>query len=226
MFIGHFGVAFGSKKIAPRVSLGTMILAAQLLDLVWPLLLLLGIEHVRIDPGNTAYTPLEFYDYPITHSLFMVLIWSLLFGGVYFGLKRRLKGAIVVGCGVLSHWVLDFLTHRPDLPIVPWAQSFAGLGLWNSIPATIIVEWAIFVGGVGLYAMTTRPLDRTGRYAFWGLVAFLVVTAIASMTGPPPPSVDAIAYTSLLLWLLVPWGYWIDRHREPVIPLPHAVLET
>jgi hypothetical protein len=214
MFIGHFGVAFGSKKIVPKVSLGTLIFAAQLLDLVWPILLLLGIEHVRIDPGNTAYTPLEFYDYPITHSLLLVLVWSLLFGGIYYGFKRWTKGAIVAGCAVLSHWVLDFLTHRPDLPLLPWEESYAGLGLWNSIPATVIVEWAIFAAGVILYATTTRPLDRTGRYAFWGLVTFLVLTALASVMSPPPPDVNAIAYTSLLLWLLVPWGYWIDRHRQ------------
>ena len=227
MFIGHFGVAFGSKKIVPRVSLGTLILAAQLLDLVWPVLLLLGIEHVRIDPGNTAYTPLEFYDYPVTHSLLLVLLWSLLFGGIYYGIKRQPRGAILVGCAVFSHWVLDFFTHRPDLPVFPWGQTYAGLGLWNSVPATIIVEWTIFIAGIILYATTTRPLDRTGRYAFWGLVAFLVLSAIASMTSPPPPDVNAIAYTSLLLWLLVPWGYWIDRHRQAVLapkgnPLPNT----
>jgi len=216
MFIGHFGVAFGSKKLVPAVSLGTLILAAQLLDLVWPILLLLGVEHVRIDPGNTAYTPLEFYDYPITHSLLLVLIWSLLFAGIYYGIKRYPRGAFVAGCAVLSHWVLDFLVHRPDLPIFPWGRTYAGLGLWNSIPATVIVEWTIFITGVVLYAVATRPLDRTGRYALWALVAFLVVTALASMLSPPPPDVNAIAYTALLLWLLVPCGYWIDRHRKPI----------
>ena len=214
MFIGHFGVAFGSKKIVPKVSLGTLILAAQLLDLVWPILLLLGVEHVRIDPGNTAFTPLEFYDYPITHSLLLVILWSLLFGGVYYGIKRQVKGAIVAGCAVLSHWVLDFLTHRPDLPLFPWGGPYAGLGLWNSVPGTIVVEWAIFIAGVVLYATSTRPLDRTGRYAFWGLVAFLIVSAVAANFGPPPPDVKAIAVTALFLWLLVPWGYWIDRHRQ------------
>ncbi len=217
MFIGHFGVAFGSKGIAPVVSLGTLILAAQLLDLVWPILLLLGIEHVRIDPGNTAYTPLEFYDYPVSHSLLMVLIWSLLFGGVYYGIRHRWTGAVVTGCVVLSHWILDFITHRPDLPVFPWGQSYAGLGLWNSVPGTILVEWAIFLAGIILYATSTRPRDRTGRYAFWGLIAFLVLSAIASM-GSVPPDVNALAVTALFLWLLVPWGYWVDRHRLPAAP--------
>jgi hypothetical protein len=217
MFIGHFGVAFGSKKIVPTVSLGTLILAAQLLDLVWPVLVLLGIEHVRIDPGNTAFTPLEFYDYPISHSLLLVLLWSLLFAGVYYGIRRRWKGAIVAGCAVLSHWVLDFITHRPDLPLFPWGQSYAGLGLWNSVPATIVVEWALFITGVVLYATSTSARDRTGRYAFWGLVAFLVLSSIAAIS-TIPPDVRTMAFTSLLLWLLVPWGYWIDRHRQPTAP--------
>ncbi|RPH36260.1 hypothetical protein EHM92_04810 [bacterium] len=225
MFIGHFGVAFGSKRIVPTVSLGTLILAAQLLDLVWPILLLLGVEHVRIDPGNTAFTPLEFYDYPITHSLLLVLVWSLLFAGVYYGIRRGWKGAIVAGCAVLSHWVLDFITHRPDLPLFPWGQSYAGLGLWNSIPATIIVEWAIFIAGVALYATATSPLDRIGRYAFWGLVAFLVLSAIAAM-GSVPPDAKVVAVTSLLLWLLVPWGYWIDRHRRPVSRLQENLTKA
>ena len=122
----------------------------------------------------------------------------------------------MAGCAVLSHWVLDFVTHRPDLPLFPWGQSYAGLGLWNSVPATIIVEWAIFIAGIVLYATTTRPVDKTGRYAFWGLVAFLVVSDIAAI-GSVPPDVQSMAITSLLLWLLVPWGYWIDRHRQ-VIP--------
>lgn len=224
MFIGHFGVAMGAKRVAPMVSLGTLILAAQLIDLVWPILLLLGVEHVRIDPGNTAFTPLDFYDYPVTHSLVMVLVWSALFGAVYFGLRRRRTGALVVACAVLSHWVLDFLTHRPDLPLAPGAGTYAGLGLWNSVAATVIVEWAIFTAGVVLYAVTTRAKDRTGLYAFWGLVAFLAISSLASMISVPP-NAEAVAYGSLLVWLFVPWGYWVDRHRAPAPAVRKEMIE-
>src|SRR3989339_132004 len=117
MFIGHYAVALAAKKGAPKVSLGTLFIAAQLVDLLWPLFLLLGLEHVRIDPGNTAFTPLDFYDYPITHSLVGAVGWSMLLGGVYYGFRRERKSAVVIGLVVFSHWILDLITHRPDLPL-------------------------------------------------------------------------------------------------------------
>lgn len=119
MFIGHFGVAFAAKKVAPVTSLGALILAAQFLDFLWPIFLLLGVEHVEIVPGITKVSPLSFTDYPISHSLLMALVWSTLFGGVYFALRRYSRGAWAVAMAVLSHWILDFIVHRPDLPLRP-----------------------------------------------------------------------------------------------------------
>ncbi len=212
MFIGHFGASFAGRTVAPKPSLGTWILAVQWLDLIWPLLLLAGLEHVRIDPGNTAVTPLDFFDYPISHSLLAVVGWSVLFGGVYFTRRRDLFSSAMLGLGVLSHWVLDAIAHRPDLPLWP-GGPLVGLDLWASVPATAVVETLIFGGGVWLYARATRARDRTGRWAFWGLVGFLYVVYLANLVGPPPPSVPALAYTALAVWLFVPWGYWIERHR-------------
>jgi hypothetical protein len=214
MFIGHFAVGFAAKKAAPKVSLGTLILSAQLLDLLWPIFLLLGIEHVRINVGDTVFTPLDLYDYPISHSLVTVLGWSLLVALIYFGVKKYRQGAIILGVAVFSHWFLDFITHRPDLPIAPGSSTFLGLGLWNSFAGTVIVEGLLFLIAVILYARSTEATDKTGTYAFWGLVVFLGLIWISNMVGPPPPSSDAIAYVSLLMWLFVPWGYWIDRHRK------------
>jgi membrane-bound metal-dependent hydrolase YbcI (DUF457 family) len=134
MFIGHFGVALAGKRAAPKTSLGTLILAAQFLDLLWPVFLLLGIEHVEIAPGITRVSAMNFTDYPISHSLLMALVWSALVGGVYYGLRRDRRAAWVVAALVLSHWVLDFIVHRPDLPLWPGGQARAGLGLWNSWP--------------------------------------------------------------------------------------------
>jgi membrane-bound metal-dependent hydrolase YbcI (DUF457 family) len=196
--------------------LGTLFLSIQLLDLIWPILILLGVEHVRINPGNTAFTPLDFFDYPISHSLVTSLGWSVLLGLIYFLVKKYPKGALVVGAGVFSHWVLDFITHRPDLPLSPGSSEYFGLGLWNSYVWTVIVEGSLFVVGVIIYARFTFAKDKTGTYAFWSLVAFLGLVWIINMVGPPPPNVEAIGYSALLLWLLVPWGYWIDRHRIPV----------
>jgi hypothetical protein len=215
VFIGHYAVALAAKKPAPRVSLGTLVLAAQFLDLLWPLFLLLGIEHVRIDPGNTRMTPLDFYDYPFSHSALAALVWSLLIAGVYLAIRRRSRDALILGAVCFSHWVLDLLTHRPDLPLYPGGETRLGLGLWNSIPGSLAVEVSIFVIGIWLYARATRPVDRTGTYSFWGFVALLGAIHLANVLGPPPPSVTAIAYAGNALWLFVVWGYWIDRHRRP-----------
>ncbi len=213
MFIGHFAVGLAAKRITPRTSLGTLFAAAQLLDLVWPVLVLLGVEKVRVDPGNTAFTPLDFVSYPWTHSLLMALVWAVGFALVYRARTNSSRGAWVVGGLVLSHWLLDFVSHRPDLPLAPGATR-VGLGLWNSVPATVLVEGTLFAIGVYLYASGTRARDRTGSIVFWALVVFLAGIYIANM-GPPPPSARAIGVAGLLMWLFIPWAVWIDRHREP-----------
>ncbi len=213
MFLGHFGVGFGAKAAAPKTSLGTLFLAAQFTDLLWPSLLLVGLEKVEIVPGITSVTPLDFTNYPITHSLIAVLMWAALFAGAYYALRKYPKGAWICGAAVLSHWVLDLLTHRPDLPLVPGGATRVGLGLWNSLPATLVVELGIFAIGVWLYLRSTRPLDRTGTIALWSLVGFLVVIYFSNIFGPPPPSMIAIAVVGHAGWLLVIWAYWIDRHR-------------
>ncbi len=213
MFIGHFGVGFGAKRAAPRVSLGTLFLAAQFLDLLWPTLLLLGIERVRIAPGITAATPLDFEYYPFTHSLLFAVIWGLALGAVYQMLRRYPRGAVVAGLLVVSHWVLDLVVHRPDLPLYPGGARY-GFGLWNSVPWSLAVELAIFALGVWLYARTTSAADGTGRWAFWSLVIFLLVIHMMNVFGPPPPSVTAIAWAGQAQWVIVAWGYWVDRHRE------------
>jgi hypothetical protein len=214
MFIGHYAVALAAKKAAPKTSLGTLFLSVQFLDLIWPIFLLLGIEHVRIDLGNTAFTPLDFYDYPISHSLATVIGWSLAFGVIYFMRRRYKPGAWILGLGVLSHWVLDFITHRPDLLIAPGLQTYAGLGLWNSVVATICVESALFIIALILYTRATQALDRTGAYAFWAFVVFTVLIYVGNiMSRQQPPNATALAIGGLTQWLIIPWAYWIDRHR-------------
>jgi hypothetical protein len=212
MFIGHYAVALAAKKVAPRTSLGTLFISVQLVDLLWPLMLLLGLEHVKIDPGNTAVTPLDFYDYPITHSLLGAFVWSAVFGGIYFAVRRYRRGALVLGLGVLSHWILDFITHRPDLPL-GFGGTYLGLGLWNSLPGTIVVEAGLFIGGLILYLRSTRTNDRIGTYGLWALAAVLVAIYVANVFGPPPPDSSAIAVAGNAMWLFVLWAYWVDRHR-------------
>ncbi|HEX6099212.1 MAG TPA: hypothetical protein VF432_23060 [Thermoanaerobaculia bacterium] len=213
MFIGHHATAFAAKKLAPRVSLGTLFAATILLDLLWPILILLGLEDVRVAPGITAFTPLDFYDYPITHSLVAVLGWSVAAAIVYWLFRRSARDAAVVGAAVLSHWVVDFIAHRPDLPLWPGGPK-VGLGLWHSVPGTIAVEVAMFIAGLALYLRMTRPRDRIGSIALWSLVVFLAVIYVANLTSPPPPDARSIAFAGLAQWLFVPWGWWIDRHRR------------
>jgi len=218
MFIGHFAVGFAAKRVAPRASLGVLIAAPLFLDLLWPMFLIAGIESVRIDPGNTVFTPLDLHDYPYTHSLLMSVIWSLLAGTGYWAATRYRNGALAVGLGVFSHFILDFVTHRPDMPIYPGSATYVGLGLWNSRPATLAVEIALFVAGVVIYARATRPNNRRGSLALWGLVAFLAVAYLGNAFGPPPPSATMIAYVGLTGWLFVLWAWWIDRNRMSIMP--------
>ena len=213
MFIGHFGVGFGAKAAAPKTSLGTLFLAAQFVDLLWPTLLLVGLEKVVIAPGITVVTPLDFTDYPITHSLVAAMLWASLFAAAEYLLRRNPKGAWIGGAAVLCHWVIVLMTHRPDLPLVPGAAARVGLGLWYSLPATLIVELGIFAIGVWLYLRSTRPLDRTGTLAVWSLVTFLLIVYFGNLFGPPPPSETAIAWAGQAQWLLVIWAFWVDRHR-------------
>ncbi len=214
MFIGHFGLGFAAKKIVRRPSLGTLFMAAQFVDLLWPLLLLFGWERVEIDPGNTAFTPLNFVSYPYSHSLLFAIVWGVLFGLVYYAIKRNKQASIILGALVVSHWVLDLIVHRPDLPLLPWVGPKVGFGLWNSVAASIIVEGLIFFGGLWIYMRATRATRKAGQFALWGMVAFLVLIYIANIVGPPPESVKAIAIVGNAQWLIVAWGYWIDRNRS------------
>ena len=215
MFIGHFGVAMAAKKVAPRPSLGTLVLAAQLADGAWPIFLLLGWETVTIAPGITPVTPLDFTSYPYTHSLLADAMWAALLSCGYWALRRDRIGAFWLAALVLSHWVLDFVSHRPDMPLWP-GGPVEGLGLWYSLPATLVVEFALFGAGAWLYMSATRARDRWGTALLWLFLLVLAALYLAAVFGPPPPSVEALAMSALAGWLFVAWAYWIDRHREPI----------
>jgi membrane-bound metal-dependent hydrolase YbcI (DUF457 family) len=187
--------------------------APQTLDLLWPIFLLLGLERVRIDPGNTAVTPLAFDSYPYSHSLVMAIVWAAIFAVAYFARTKLFRAAGLIALAVVSHWILDWITHRPDLPIAPWSGTKVGLGLWNSVAGTILVESAMFAAGVWTYARATRARDRMGRVNFWVYVAALAAMYIGNIVGPPPPDVRSLAIVALGVWLLPLWAEWIDRHR-------------
>jgi membrane-bound metal-dependent hydrolase YbcI (DUF457 family) len=212
MFIGHFAVGFAARRAAPRVSLAVLFAAAQLADLVWPVLVGLGVETVRIEPGNTAFTPLAFVSYPWSHSLLMLAVWGLIFGGLVAPRRGGRPTVAIVAALVLSHWLLDVVTHRPDMPLYPGGPRF-GFGLWNSVGATIAAELVLFAAGVWVYARSTRPLDRIGRWSFVAFVLFLLAVFAANLN-TVPPSVTALWIAALIgSAILLAWSAWFDRHR-------------
>jgi membrane-bound metal-dependent hydrolase YbcI (DUF457 family) len=215
MFIGHFAVAFAAKKAAPKASLGTLVLAAAFLDVVWPVLVLAGVERFRIVPGVTAINPFDFTYYPWSHSLLMTVLWALAFALVYFASSRDRAGAVWVAIVVASHWVLDFVSHVPDMPLYPGGSEKLGLGLWQSIPATFAVEGVMFAVGVVLYLQATKSRDRIGNIAWWAFVGLLLALYIPGPWASRPPSENAVAIFGIIALLIFgPWAYWIDRHRE------------
>lgn len=222
MFIGHFGVAFGLKRMAPRASLAILVAATVWADILWTLFLLFGWEHVRIAPGDTNWTPLDLYDYPWSHSLLMLAVWGCVLALFYRAWRSDTAGAWAVAVGVLSHWVLDWVTHRPDLPLYPGGPKF-GLGLWNSVRGTVAVELAVFFAGVWLYAAATQGRDRAGRWGFWAYVVFLLILFVGDRFSPPPESAREIAWTGLVgTVVLLAWAWWCDARREAIAKQPRV----
>lgn len=214
MFLGHFGAGFAGKKIDKTASLGTYFMAAQWIDLIWPILILLGIEKVEVKPGISSVTPLDFVYYPLSHSLLAVFIWAILFGLVYYLIKKNLKASVVLGLLVLSHWFLDLIVHIPDLPILPGTDLKVEFGLWNNFAATLILEVLIFGFGAYLYFRGTKAKNKAGLYSLIGLIVFLSLIYAANLFGPPPDSVEAIGIAGNAQWLIILWVYWIDRNRK------------
>ena len=214
MFIGHDAVGLVSKRLAPRTSLGWLIAAPMLLDLLWPIFLLTGVERVRIQRGVMKMSPFDFVSYPWSHSLVMAIVWGLLFGGIYAIATRYVRGGIVLFFGVVSHWVCDWIVHRADLPLYPGGPKF-GLGLWNHPVAALGIESAMFAIAVLVYRDITRPRDAIGSVAMWAFVIFLAAIYVFTASGSPPPDVRSTAYAGLALILLPFWAAWFDRHRVP-----------
>ena len=216
MFIGHFAAGFAAQRWAPGQRLAVLLLAPTLLDVLWPVFCLLGLEDFHIERGNTAYTPMAFDHYPWSHSLLMSVIWGVVFALVVRRATGDVRGAVIGGVLVVSHWILDFVTHRPDLPLWPGGPK-VGLGLWNSVPGTLGVEGAIYVAGVAIYLHATRARDRTGSVALWSLLILLALIFAANSTGAPPPAKMAVTIAAFLgTALTLAWAHWIGRHREVV----------
>jgi membrane-bound metal-dependent hydrolase YbcI (DUF457 family) len=214
MFIGHFALGLAAKRATPRVSLAVLFGAAQLADILWPVFVAAGLEEVRIDPGNTAFTPLDFVSYPYSHSLLLLVVWGVLLALLCRPFARGRWALAVISALVVSHWLLDFVSHRPDLPLYPDGPKM-GLGLWNSVPATVAVEVPMFAAGLWIYSRATRPRDKIGHRAFGALIVTLLLIYVANIFSPPPPSVKALCVVAIIGGVLFTlWSWWADRHRD------------
>ena len=210
MFVGHYGVSFAARRLYPSVPLWVFFIAVQLLDVVWAPLIVLGIEHVRIVPGITASNPLDLYHMPYTHSLVAAVVWS---GAAYVGWRvwsargAAVGAAAAVGWAVLSHWLLDAVVHRPDLPLYDNTAK-VGLGLWDRPAVAFALESILLVGGVALYARTNAPR----RTAVWIFAAgMLAVHTIAFFGAPPetPTMAAGMAFGSYVAFAAV--AAWLER---------------
>jgi hypothetical protein len=226
MFLGHYGVAFALKRAEPKVSLGTLFLAVQLVDLLWGICLLLGWEEVRIAPGATAATPLEFVSYPITHSLLAGVLWAVAAAAVYYSwpttdTARHWRASLIVGAAVLSHWFLDLVVHLPDLPLTTDDSAKLGLGLWRSLAATLVVELVVFLGGLALY-LTLRSRRYVVPRGHALLVAAVLLAAyLAGTLGPVPGSVRQLAVGDIVFLLVfTALGAWANTRFVAAEPNP------
>ena len=223
MFVGHYGISFAAKRLDKTIPLWVLFLAVQLLDLGWGVLVPLGVEKVRIVPGITASNPLDLYYMPYTHSLVAALLWSLAGYVVYrsgrgFGASRR--AALLVAAAVFSHWVLDLIVHRPDLPLYDDTLKM-GLGLWNYPLAAFLVEGSLLVAGLLLYLRSSVALSPAGRYSapLFGLV--LLITQAFVVTVQPLPSITFAALLFLVSYAgLAATAYRVELTRHLASPPP------
>jgi uncharacterized membrane protein YeiB len=220
MFLGHYGVALALKRAEPKLSLGTLFVAVQLADLLWGFFLLVGWEQARIVPGHTAITPLEFLNYPISHSLVGALAWSFVAAALYYSwptrdTSRHWQAAAMVGLAVFSHYPLDVLVHIPDLPLSGSGSARLGLGLWNNPVATLIAEALVFGIGLTIYVRRGSKRHPVRLRRLLVVVLLLVGTYVASLLGPVPSSMTVVAVSDIVFLLVIAaLAAWADRRAS------------
>jgi hypothetical protein len=210
MFVGHLAVGLAGKRIEPKISLGTWMLAVLLADLLVFPLLIASVEHFRAEPGVTVNRMVG--DIPYSHSLLMDAVWAGLFAGAYFVWRRYARGAWLLFAAVLSHWLLDFVSHRPDMLLAPGTHAVFGLGLWNSIPATLIIEGSFWLLAIMIYVRAMRSKRRVGTYAFWIGVILLTLAWYGNITSGIDPNPLRAGISGLIFFsFVVGWAYWQEN---------------
>jgi len=227
MFVGHLALGLVAKRIEPKISLGAWMLAVLLVDLLCFTFLIAGIEHFDVEPevARNSFVAISFVRnvfFAYSHSMLMNVIWAALFAAAYFLRRRYPRGTWLLFAAVLSHWPLDFIAHNPDMPLAPGASAVYGLGLWNSIPATLILEGGFWLLAIILYVRATHPKKRTAHYAFWPVIAFLTLLWYGNIKrGIDPNPVRAGINGLIFFSLVVAWAYWMNRLRPSQEEMVH-----
>jgi hypothetical protein len=212
MLVGHYAVGLIAKRAEPAINLGTFVLAAMFADFAWCVFLLLGIEHVQFKSGMGAGNYFYATNIAMSHSLLMDGIWAALLASVYLLWRHYPRGAWIIFVVVLSHWLLDFVSHRPDMPIAPGMHGHVGLGLWNSILATLLIEGGFWCLAIILYLRVTRAKSLAGTFVFWSGVILLTLLWLSNIAGPPPQNPRTAPFASLIIFsITVAWAYWVNR---------------
>jgi len=222
MGIGHLAASFALRPRFPRVPLYVLLVAGVLVDLFWGVAIVAGVEHAHVDPASPSSVPLVLDSAPFTHSLLACVGWGALAAAAWGLARRDRAGALVLGALVVSHWLLDWVSHVPEMPVLP-SGPFVGLGLWRSRWGSLVVEVAMLWIGLALYVRATSARDRIGTFGI--LVIALVLTAMgfATFLGPPPPSVTPLAVGNIALALLLLPIEWVDWHRALAVPVAQGI---
>lgn len=212
MLVGHVAVGLVSKRIEPRLSLGTCLLAPLLADLLLFVFVIAGVEQIEFGSGSGAAQFLHAVNIGYSHSLLMGLVWAAVLAGTYYALRHNRRAASILVAAVLSHWVLDVISHQRDMPLAPGVSTLLGLGLWSSIPATLAIEGGFWIAALVVYAR--MPARR--RWLWWIILSagaiLLTLAWIGNISGPPPPNPRIAPLSSLIFFaLVVAWGYWLNR---------------
>ncbi len=219
MFVGHFSAGLLAKRAAPGLSLGTAVFAAILADIMGPLLVMAGVERIEFGSGRGAANYYHAIDVAFSHSLVTTLVWAVILAGLYLLTRRDRQGnrfsAALLIAAVVSHWVLDVVSHRPDMPLAPGVSTVLGLGLWGSVGATVVVEGGLWLAALFVYVRASRSVSSAGRWVFWSGAFILTLFWYNNIAGLPPSRPADAPMASLIFFLLATaWAYWMNRARR------------
>lgn len=213
MGVGHFAASFAVRGRFPRVPLFVLLVAGAFLDLLWAFAILVGLEHAHIGMETDSVIPIVLDSVPYTHSLVAAAVWGALVAGLWWLWRRDRSAALLLGALVVSHWLLDYASHVPDLPVLP-SGPLVGLGLWRSRAWSLAVEIGMLWAGLAVYARDTMARDRIGAVGLVLALFVLTILGAGAFFSPAPPSVTPLVVGNFVLLVPLWLVGWVDSHRH------------